>query len=149
MKITPAIAGIGAGVAGLLVGSSIGAVSAEPEQLPAPPPVTVTATPEPAPTVTVSAAPVTTTEVPKYCLDALDDAEAIFTLNAEVMDMWSEHFQWDSALFTDMSVGDLSGMDSYIDHLDAQTKRVNEITDELSYNPFNLNKGFCREAAEE
>lgn len=90
---------------------------------------------------------VTITESPRYCLDAIEDAEAIMALNAELLDMWSGHAQWDSTLFTELSTSDFSGVDAYIDHLDSLTTRVYEINDELSYSPFNLNKGLCRDAA--
>lgn len=141
------IIAIAAAVGGLLVGTGMGA-AAQPEAAPSPA-VTITATPEPAPTVTVSAAPVTTTEVPQYCLDAIGDAEVLFTLSAELMNMWGEHIQRDGTLFAEMSTGDFSGTDSYVNHLETQTARINEITDKMSGSSFNLNKGRCRDAAGE
>ena len=88
------------------------------------PPVTVTVTPEPLPAITVTETPEPVTTVPQVCLDALDEAEVVFTAAGEGFGLFGE--------FADLSAQAVEAAVLWdVDTMDRLTADIGVLADDL------------------
>lgn len=70
-------------------------------------------------------------KTPQVCLDALDTAEAMFGITQEFATVSADSFGIVSAVFTDLSYGDLSSVDFYVSQMESNTEKINGLTDQV------------------
>lgn len=133
--------GIGA-VAGLILGFAA-AGGSTPEAAPA-----VTKTVEaPAATVTVTPEPVTISEVPAICIAAIDEADRVIDITTRMAGYVEQHLLDEGEVWTALSDGDFSSIDSYTTQMDIFTENIAGLTHEVGTLRYAENSAACRTLA--
>lgn len=134
--VLPVMISAGVGLAfGVIL--SIPSASSGPEAAPA----------VPAPTVTVVEtleSEVVTQKTPQSCIDALDAAMDIVDVSKEMAYLVGDHFGADSTLFSELAVGDYSGMEAYQAHVEDFSSEVGDLTVRVNSNKLGELDAACR-----
>ena len=126
-------------VVGLVLGTAAGAAGA-PEPEPAPT-VTVTAAPEPAPTVTITEAPEAVAN--PACLDAIEAADSLLSVNAELAFLVARHMDEEQEAWTEVADGNWGYLPTYTDQMQDFNSEVSGLFARVKASDYAALKAAC------